>query len=105
MQHYPAVGKELKERFEKGNNNRSHVLTVYGHEHDQRCDGTVVAGRGCDVVLSGGGAGWPNSGGYYGFTAVHLKEDGSYETVLETSEVRLRQDACTFSAKDDVAFI
>lgn len=98
MQHYDgAVGRELKERYEKmsagspSKSYKTHVLSAYGHAHDQTCQGDRR--HGCDVILSGGGGGMPG-GSFYGFTAVHLTDEGHYRTVLETDEVRFRQSEC-----------
>merc|ERR1712050_89722 len=88
LQHYPGVGSSLKQQFESDNNGKAKVITAYGHAHDQVCQGG--AGAACDVILSGGGGGW-RGGRYFGFTAVHLTDDGGFQTVLETNEVRIPQ--------------
>jgi len=94
LQHYDGgVGASYKGRFEGQNGGRAKVLSAYGHAHDQVCQGSRA--RGCDVILTGGGAGW-QGGGWFGFTAVHLTDDGSFETVLETSEVRFPQNSCRY---------
>lgn len=95
MQHYnTGPGKQLKQKFEQNNGGRAKVLSAYGHRHEQKCEGDRT--NGCDVILSGGGGGWRGGRGdyYYGFTAVHLKDDGGYQTVLETGDVRIRQTGC-----------
>merc|ERR1712048_391370 len=86
-------GAALKKRFESNNGGRTHVLSAYGHAHDQVCEGNRA--NGCDVILTGGGGGW-KGGGYFGFTAVHLTDDGGYQTTLETSEVRISQRSCSY---------
>jgi len=97
MQHYGGVGPWLKRRYEEkaamspSKKYKTHVLSAYGHAHDQLCQGD--RSRGCDIILSGGGGGW-RGGLYFGFTAVHLTDDGAYQTVLETDEVRFRQGEC-----------
>merc|ERR1712217_140981 len=87
------VGGMLKKRFEGNNGGRTQVLSAYGHAHDQKCEGSRA--HGCDVIMTGGGGGW-KGGGYFGFTAVHLTDDGGYQTVLETSEVRISQRSCRY---------
>mmetsp|Transcript_56669 Transcript_56669/g.184396 ORF Transcript_56669/g.184396 Transcript_56669/m.184396 type:complete len:392 (-) Transcript_56669:469-1644(-) len=49
----------------------------------------------CDLILTGGGCGW-QGGAYFGFTAVHLTDDGGQQTVLETSEVHFSQKSCKY---------
>lgn len=93
LQHYPGVGSSLKQQFESDNNGKAKVITAYGHAHDQVCHGG--AGAACDVILSGGGGGW-GGGRYFGFTAIHLTDDGGFETVLETPEVRFPQHSCSY---------
>lgn len=94
MQHYDGgLGAEYKGRFESQNGNGAHVLTAYGHAHDQQCQGSRTYG--CDTILTGGGAGW-QGGQYFGFVAVHLMDDGSYQTVMETSDVRFPQSWCSY---------
>jgi hypothetical protein len=101
MQHYNwgsnrALGKELKERFDAKNAGKAKVLSAYGHRHEQKCEGSRQYG--CDLILTGGGGGWRGGSGdqYFGFTAVHLTDDGGYETVLETSDVRFSQHSCSW---------
>lgn len=104
LQHYDSaahlgnVGSYLKKRFESHNSGKTKVLAAYGHTHDQVCEGDRT--HGCDVVLTGGGGGW-RGGGYFGFTAVHLTDDGGFETVLETNEVRISQKSCSYLTEDD----
>lgn len=93
IQHYPGVGKELKDRFESNAAGDVVVLSAYGHVHEQKCEGS--RDRGCDLIMTGGGAGWAG-GGYFGFTAVHLTDDGGFQTTLETDEVRIRQHSCKY---------
>lgn len=100
MQHYDYghgisgnVGDYYKKRFESKNGGRTQVLSAYGHSHDQKCEGSRA--HGCDVILTGGGGGW-KGGAYFGFTAVHLTDDGGYMTTLETSEVRISQHSCSY---------
>merc|ERR1711979_114683 len=93
IQHYPQMGWNLKKRFDSNNGGRTQVLSAYGHADDQKCEGSRA--NGCDVILSGGGGGW-KGGAYFGFTAVHLTDDGAYETKLETSEVRIPQNSCAY---------
>lgn len=99
MQHYNwakgigNVGDMYKKRFESKNGGKAKVLSAYGHAHDQVCEGSRE--RGCDVILTGGGGGW-KGGGFFGFTAVHLTDDGGYQTTLETSEVRIPQKSCSY---------
>lgn len=98
LQHYSGgLGKKLKDRFD-GHRGKAQVLSAYGHAHDQVCEGSRE--HGCDTILTGGGGGW-KGGGYFGFTAVHLTDDGGYQTVLETSEVRFRQSACKYLTHED----
>lgn len=99
IQHYDgALGMEYKRRFHAsqdaaGKNGQTHVVSAFGHAHDQVCMGDRT--HGCDVILTGGGGGW-QGGGYFGFTAVHLNDDGSYQTVLESSDVRFPQNTCNY---------
>merc|ERR1712039_78499 len=79
------------------NGAKAKVLSAYGHAHDQICEGS--RDRGCDVILTGGGGGW-KGGGYFGFTAVHLTDDGGFQTKLETSEVRISQHSCSYLQDD-----
>jgi len=97
IQHYPGVGADLKKRFDAANGGRTKTLSAYGHAHDQVCHGSRTYG--CDIILSGGGGGW-RGGGYFGFTAVHLTDDGGYNTVLETDEVRFPQKSCSYLDDD-----
>jgi hypothetical protein len=101
MQHYDGkIGKELKEQFEGNrptNAVPTQVLSAYGHAHDQTCQGSRA--HGCDVILTGGGGGW-KGGGYFGFTAVHLTDDGGFQTTLETDEVRIPQNSCNYLVHD-----
>merc|ERR1712187_705394 len=97
-----SVGAALKRQFESGNNGGAHVLTASGHFHDQGCDGSRTYG--CDVILTGGGGGWkaPStvSESYFGFTAVHLTDDGGFQTVLEDNAVRIPQNSCNYLSDD-----
>jgi len=93
MQHYNGLGKKYKDRFDSQHPGEAKVLAAYGHAHDQVCQGDRT--NGCDVILTGGGGGW-QGGGYFGFTAVHLTDDGGFQTVLETSEVRFSQNSCNY---------
>lgn len=94
MQHYDGgLGAQYKQRFENINGGKAQVLSAYGHAHDQACQGNRT--RGCDVILTGGGGGW-RGGAYFGFTAVHLTDDGGYETTLESNEVRISQGSCNY---------
>jgi hypothetical protein len=95
MQHYDGgIGANYKQRFESNRANAANrVLSAYGHAHDQVCQGSRTDG--CDVILTGGGGGWPG-GGYFGFTAVHLTDDGGFLTKLETPEVRFTQNSCAY---------
>lgn len=95
LQHYPTytgVSQGYKSRFEKNNGNKAAVLSAAGHTHDQVCQGS--RDRGCDVILTGGGGGYIDNGKYLGFTAVHLTEDGGYQVVLETNDVRFSRYSC-----------
>lgn len=95
MQHYndENIGALYKTRFESKNGRKAKVLSAYGHAHDQICEGS--RDNGCDVILTGGGGGW-QGGTWFGFTAVHLTDDGGFQTILETDEVRIRQNSCVF---------
>jgi len=102
MQHYDGpYGQQYKERFEANDNKetKTHVLSAFGHAHDQVCRGS--RDRGCDVILTGGGGGW-QGGGYFGFTAVHLTDDGNFNTVLETTEVRFPQSQCSYMGDESL---
>lgn len=94
IQHYPNsdLAHGYKSRFEKNNGNKAKVLSAYGHTHDQICQGDRT--RGCDVIMTGGGGGYVDSGKNLGFTAVHLTDDGGFQTVMETSETRFPGNAC-----------
>jgi len=48
------------------------------------------------VILTGGGGGYIDKGSYLGFTAVHLTDDGGYQVVLETNEVRFPRTSCAW---------
>jgi hypothetical protein len=98
MQHYDgSTGADYKNRFGSAQQAaglpQTAILSAFGHAHDQQCQGSGA--NGCDVILTGGGGGW-RGGTYFGFTAVHLKDDGGFETVLETSEVRFTQGSCSY---------
>merc|ERR1712072_1181251 len=95
MQHYnnDGIGAKYKDRFERSNGGKAKVLSAYGHRHEQVCEGSRE--HGCDVILTGGGGGW-RGGRYFGFTAVHLTDDGGFQTVLETNEVRIPQGSCNY---------
>jgi hypothetical protein len=97
LQHYPkytGVSNGLLSRFEKANGNKAKVLSAAGHTHDQKCEGSGTDG--CNVILTGGGGGYIDKGAYLGFTVVHLKDDGGYEVVLESSEVRFPKSSCAW---------
>merc|ERR1719174_2295586 len=94
LPHYPGVSKQYLSRFQKANGGKAKVLSAAGHTHDQQCQGSKTYG--CDVILTGGGGGYIDNGAYLGFTAVHLKDDGGYEVVLETSEVRFPRSSCAW---------
>jgi len=95
VQHYPgSVSKGLLQRFQKANRGKAKVLSAAGHAHDQKCEGSRT--HGCDVILTGGGGGYVSGAKYLGFTAVHLTDDGGYEVVLETPEVRFSAKSCTW---------
>lgn len=79
MQHYPGVGAQYKSRFDQNNAGRSKALSAYGHAHSQRCESHDPDA--CDVILTGGGGGWFQGGGPWGFVAVHLTDDGGFKTV------------------------
>jgi len=69
------VGAALKKRLESNNGGRTHVLSAYDRAYDQKCEGSKS--NGCDVIMTGGGGGWKD-GSYFGFTAVHLMDDGCW---------------------------
>eukprot|EP01083_Nonionella_stella_P023240 64282_1 len=59
-QHYPSYGKMLLDQFNASRTNNDIIVSVYGHEHKQNCDGTATDSLGreyCNLVLSGGGGG------------------------------------------------
>lgn len=98
IQHYNwgwnyAVGADVLKKFRAANGYKSHALSAYGHQHEQKCEGDRTYG--CDTILTGGGAGW-RGGTYFGFTAVWLKDDGSYWADVESSEVRFYQSQCSW---------
>jgi len=98
LQHYPTytgVSNGYLSRFQKANGGKANVFSAAGHTHDQQCQGSRT--NGCDVILTGGGGGYIDNGAYLGFTAVHLKDDGGYEVVLETSEVRFPRHSCAWA--------
>merc|ERR1712151_849880 len=101
LQHYPDgnIPKLYKSRFESNNGNKANVLSAFGHAHDQQCYGS--RDHGCDVILTGGGGGYIDHGTYLGFTAVHLTEDGGYNTVMETSETRFPRSWCRWLAANE----
>merc|ERR1712194_942115 len=97
LQHYPTytgVSNGYKTRFENANGKKAKVLSAAGHTHDQVCQGSKTYG--CDVILTGGGGGYIDKGSYLGFTAVHLTDDGGYQVVLETNEVRFPRTSCAW---------
>merc|ERR1712151_474819 len=95
VQHYPgSVSKGLLQRFQKANGGKAKVLSAAGHAHDQKCEGSRT--HGCDVILTGGGGGYVSNAKSLGFTVVHLTDDGGYEVVLETPEVRFSAKSCTW---------
>eukprot|EP01084_Bolivina_argentea_P237539 399197_1 len=63
MQHYPNEGTRLVDKYKanvNGNVNDYRVWSIYGHNHEQRCDRTYTDKNGkkiCDAVRSGGGGG------------------------------------------------
>merc|ERR1712039_634897 len=84
--------------FQKANGGKAKVLSAAGHAHDQKCEGSRT--HGCDVILTGGGGGYVDGAKSLGFTAVHLTDDGGYEVVLETPEVRFSAKSCTWEDLD-----
>merc|ERR1712207_31764 len=88
----PATTVAILQHYPDGN--KAKVLSAFGHAHDQQCYGSRE--RGCDVILTGGGGGYIDHGSYLGFTAVHLTDDGGYEVVLESDEVRIPYHSCAW---------
>lgn len=109
LQHYPGdVSKRYLRRFQAASHGKASVLSAAGHDHDQRCQGRDA--NGCNVILTGGGGGYIDKGDYLGFTAVHLTDDGGYEVVLESSEVRFPRKSCVWeeyldTVVEDLAFL
>lgn len=99
INHYPGIGSDLKNKFQGAAGGRKvNVLSAYGHTHQQQCDGRNSAGQ-CDLIMTGGGGGCCSSdlrGNYAGFTAVHLTEDGSFTSDVESSAVRNERGACSW---------
>eukprot|EP00927_Polykrikos_kofoidii_P001714 TRINITY_DN10670_c0_g1_i1.p1 TRINITY_DN10670_c0_g1~~TRINITY_DN10670_c0_g1_i1.p1 ORF type:complete len:451 (+),score=55.10 TRINITY_DN10670_c0_g1_i1:69-1421(+) len=90
MQHYnyPNLGQQYKDRFNSHNGGRTRVLSAFGHQHKQECWSSNH--NACDVILSGGGAGWIDRDSYrIGFVAVHLTDDGGFTTDIYSNEVTL----------------
>lgn len=97
LQHYPkytGVSNGYLSRFQEANGGKAKILSAAGHTHDQQCEGSRTDG--CDVILTGGGGGYIDHGAYLGFTVVHLTDDGGYEVVLETNEVRFPRNSCSW---------
>ena len=57
-------------------------LSAYGHTHDQTCTDKA---NGCRCFLSGGGGGWINDAGPYGFGAVHLNDDKGWSVIYDNT--------------------
>lgn len=84
IQHYNgAMASDVKSEFEKLNGGKAQVLSAYGHAHEQKCERGPESK--CQLILTGGGGGW--GGPSYGFTAVHLTDDGGYTTKINSNRV------------------
>jgi len=95
LQHYPkytGVPQAYLSRFKTNNGNKAKVLAAYGHTHDQVCENRGEGG--CDLIMSGGGGGYIDNGRNLGFAAIHLTDDGGFQTVMETSETRFSRWSC-----------
>lgn len=84
MQHYPSQGKRLLDAFRSANGNKAHALSVYGHDHMQKCEGDTTYG--CDTIMSGGG-GTTYHAPNHGFVSVFLKENGTYYADWNSKDV------------------
>jgi len=102
MQHYPDNKWDAKGTFENAlqqTGRKAGVISAYGHEHEQKCEGTDEQGQ-CNIIMTGSGGGCcegdlPHS--HAGFTAIHLTSDGGFTSDVESDDVRLPQGACTWS--------
>merc|ERR1711953_1330543 len=108
IQHYPGQGVEVKDAFDNNvpaarKQKGVHTLSAYGHTHQQQCDGRLPNGQ-CDRIMTGGGGGCCSSdlpGNHAGFTAVHLNDDGSFTSDVESAAVRLPSGSCRWSYEEE----
>jgi hypothetical protein len=99
MQHYPSNGQDVLNKFSNALQRDARVLTAYGHDHEQKCDGTDDQGQ-CNVIMTGSGGGCCDGDlpqNHAGFTAIHLTEDGGFTSDVESEDVRLPRGACTWN--------
>jgi len=99
IQHYPGACQ--RDVFEAAlpAGREVNILCSYGHVHSQACEGRDVQGN-CDTILSGGGGGccFPEVS-QAGFAAVHLTDDGGFESVVDTPEVIRPPGTCRFTRR------
>jgi len=99
-QHYP--GHCMKEVFEgalpPARKGQVKVLCVYGHTHDQKCDGNDPETGVCTMIMTGGGGGCcgpeVNLGG---FSAIHLEDDGGFVSDVDSEHVRFPFGQCKWA--------
>lgn len=77
-------------------------ISAYGHAHQQQCDGRDGNNQ-CNRIMTGGGGGCCDSDlpqNYAGFTAIHLNDDGSFTSDVESDAVRLPKGSCRWSYEE-----
>jgi hypothetical protein len=105
IQHYPDNKYDVLGKFNdvlQQTGRKANVLTAYGHDHDQFCEGTDdQAEPQCNVIKTGSGGGCCDDYiGNPGFTAIHLTADGGFTSKVETEDVRMPTGACNWFYDD-----
>lgn len=94
IQHFPGACQ--RDVFESSlrQGRQVDIICAYGHVHAQECH--RYNGRGqCDTILSGGGGGCCAPQIFRaGFAAVHLDDDGSFHSDVQSSEVTMSSGSC-----------
>lgn len=96
INHYPGqCGRDtFQGELPPGRN--VNVLCAYGHTHDQKCDTRNANGTCVDVLTGGGGGCCAPNVNLAGFTAVALDDNGGYSVDIDSADVRLQANQCSW---------